>query len=72
MNGCTRLLREMAAYALDNPDKTAVCDSSGSVTYSEFWSRIGRLSNLLRSRGVSAGDAVVLDLDRNSEHLASR
>ncbi|MBR7006061.1 MAG: AMP-binding protein, partial [Candidatus Methanomethylophilaceae archaeon] len=72
MNGCTRLLREMAAYALDNPDKTAVCDGSGSVTYSEFWSRIGRLSNLLRLRGVSAGDAVVIDLDRNSEHLASR
>ncbi|MBP5203950.1 MAG: AMP-binding protein, partial [Candidatus Methanomethylophilaceae archaeon] len=72
MNGCTRLLREMAAYAHDNPDKTAIRDGSGSITYSEFWSRIGRSSNLLRSKGVSAGDVIVIDLGRNADHLASR
>ena len=72
MNGCTRLLREMAAYASDSPDKVAIHDLSGNVTYLEFWSRIGRLSNLLRSKGVSAGDVVAIDLDRGAWHLSAR
>ena len=72
MNGCTRLLREMAAYSGDYPDRTAIRDCTGNVTYSEFWTRIGRLSNLLRSKGVKPGDAVAIDLGRDAWHLASR
>ncbi|MBP5203300.1 MAG: AMP-binding protein, partial [Candidatus Methanomethylophilaceae archaeon] len=74
MDECARLMAEMLSRAQEAPDAPAVCDRGGSRTFTaaEFWSCAGRISNLLRSKGVSAGDVVVIDLGRNAEHLASR
>ncbi|MBO4569554.1 MAG: AMP-binding protein, partial [Candidatus Methanomethylophilaceae archaeon] len=74
MDECARMLADMLSYARKNPDTPAVCDRGGSRTtsFSEFWACIGRLSNLMRRKGVAAGDVVVIDLGRDMEHLASR
>ncbi|MBR6037261.1 MAG: AMP-binding protein [Candidatus Methanomethylophilaceae archaeon] len=74
MDECARLMAEMLSRARKAPDAPAVCDRGGSrtLTAAEFWSCIGRISNLLRLKGVSTGDVVVIDLGRNAEHLASR
>lgn len=41
-----------------DPDKVAIEDPSGSLTYGQLWDRASRLASILASRGVQAGHAV--------------
>lgn len=49
-----------AAAAARTPDRVAIVDERGTLTFAEVDARTTRLSNALRERGVSAGDSVAL------------
>lgn len=46
--------------ALRRPDRTAVIDELGSLTYGEVHDRTNRLANALAKRGVKTGDGVAV------------
>jgi acyl-CoA synthetase (AMP-forming)/AMP-acid ligase II len=48
------------AMAILHPDRTAVVDELGELTYQQLHERSNRLAHSLRSRGVSAGDGVAV------------
>ena len=49
-----------AAMAILHPDRAAVVDELGELTFSELHDRSNRLADALRSRGVSAGDGIAV------------
>jgi amino acid adenylation domain-containing protein len=57
----------LAGSAELHPDRVAVVDGERSVTYAELDERAGRLSGLLRARGVGRGERVGLYLDKSLE-----
>src|SRR5512144_1445080 len=48
----------MAHQARYRPDTTAVVFEGERLTYRQFWARVARVGNLLRSLGVGPGDTV--------------
>ncbi len=54
----------MTSAATRWPDKVAIVDELGEITYKELEERTNRLANALAARGVEAGDGVAL-LARN-------
>jgi amino acid adenylation domain-containing protein len=59
----------LTASAERHPGRTAVVDGDRSVTYAELAELSGRLSGLLRDRGVRRGDRVGLFLDKSLEAI---
>lgn len=57
----------IARWALTAPERQAVIDEAGSITYAELEERANRLANRLRSRGVGPEVAVGLCTDRSIE-----
>jgi amino acid adenylation domain-containing protein len=55
----------IAARAVAAPDRTAVADEHGSLTYAELATRTAQLANRLRRAGVNAGGTVGLCTDRS-------
>jgi long-chain acyl-CoA synthetase len=51
----TKLLEHHARY---RPDVTAVICEDQRLSYAEFWARVARSGNLLRSAGIGRGDKV--------------
>lgn len=56
-----------AQRAAETPDRTAVSDGRGSLTYAELDGRANQLAHRLRRAGVGAGDIVALCTDRSVE-----
>ena len=54
----------LAGAAAKHPDRVAVIDEKGSMTYAEFDRRVNAVANEWRSRGLRAGDGVAI-LARN-------
>jgi fatty-acyl-CoA synthase len=50
----------VAAAATRSPDRVAVLDDRGTLTYRELWSRVQRTASGLTARGVGPGDCVGL------------
>lgn len=62
-----RLLPELLARAADrHPDRTAVVDARGSLTYADLDRRANRLAHVLRGAGVAPGDRVGLYLNKSA------
>ncbi len=53
------------------PQATAVSDNGSLTSYRELDIRANRLANLLRSRGISAGDRVAICMRRSTEFLVA-
>ncbi len=49
-----------AAGAARNPDRLALVDERGTLTFAEVHDRTNRIANALAARGIGAGDAVAL------------
>ena len=60
------LVRRHARY---RPDGIAVVFGGERLTYAQFWSRVARAGNLLRSLGIGKGDKVATVLDNSLELL---
>ena len=56
-----------AEQAARVPDAVAVVEGAAEMSYADLDSRANQLANFLRSVGVSAGDKVVISLDRSVE-----
>ncbi len=57
----TRLDQMLAESAQSYAERTAIVDGSTRLTYAELDVAVTRTANLLRSRGLNAGDRVALD-----------
>ncbi|HET7407078.1 MAG TPA: AMP-binding protein [Mycobacteriales bacterium] len=59
------------AHAVTHPDKPAVvmATTGETVTYRELDERSNRLAQLLRDRGLRAGDAIAIFMDNNARYL---
>ena len=56
----TTLPGAVAAAAARSPDRVAIHDDGGSITYSELWERVQRTAGALLDRGVGDGTRVGL------------
>jgi fatty-acyl-CoA synthase len=65
-----RYLDAIAAHARHAPDRLAVRDERGDVTYGELLSAVERIAGGLRDRGVRPGDRVVTALEPGAAQLA--
>ncbi|MGE5793569.1 MAG: class I adenylate-forming enzyme family protein [Bacteroidota bacterium] len=54
-------------HARYRPDETAVVFGDRRFTYAQFWSRVARAGNLLRSLGIGKGDKVATVLGNSLE-----
>jgi amino acid adenylation domain-containing protein len=63
----TALPRLVASAASAEPDRAAVVDGDGRLTYAELESRANQLSWLLRDLGVRRGDRVGVHMDKSAE-----
>jgi acyl-CoA synthetase (AMP-forming)/AMP-acid ligase II len=54
-------------HARYRPDETAVVFGDRRFTYAQFWSRVARAGNLLRSLGIGKGDKVATVLGNSVE-----
>ncbi|MBB4912874.1 non-ribosomal peptide synthetase [Actinophytocola algeriensis] len=57
--------------ATANPDKVAVSDAGGDLTYGELWAGAGDLAASLRAWGVEPGDAVALYAQSSREAITA-
>lgn len=62
------VLREGAAAA---PERPAIVDERGSVTYAHLLERSMRVAGGLSSLGIGSGDTVLLMLDNHADHALS-
>jgi acyl-CoA synthetase (AMP-forming)/AMP-acid ligase II len=60
------LIQRHARY---RPDETAVVFEDQRLTYAQFWARVARAGNLLRSLGIGKGDKVATVLANSLELL---
>ncbi|MER7007884.1 class I adenylate-forming enzyme family protein [Dactylosporangium sp. NPDC000555] len=65
-----RYLDAIAAHARHAPDRLAVRDERGDVSYGELWSAVERIAGGLRERGVAPGDRVATTLAPGAAQLA--
>ena len=56
-------------HARYRPDATAVVIENRRLTYAQFWARVARAGNLLRSLGIGKGDKVATVLTNSLELL---
>lgn len=63
------LLDHLKRHVLTQPDAAFLREAEEELTFGQFFDRVTRLAARLRACGVSAGDRVVLYLDRHSRHL---
>ncbi|MDT5025446.1 MAG: hypothetical protein QOE61_1872 [Micromonosporaceae bacterium] len=64
-----RYLDAIAAHAQHAPDRAALRDAHGEVSYGELWSTASRVADGLRQRGMRPGDRVVTALPPGAAHL---
>lgn len=57
-----RVVAHIANWATDTPDRPAVTDRDGTITFGQLWRDSGSWATLLNRDGVRAGDAVGLVL----------
>lgn len=71
----TTLDARLVEHLARDPDRLAVIDRHGSLTYAQLADRVGRCAGLFRHLGVGAGDAVSVQLPNRREfviaHLAA-
>ena len=65
-----RYLDAIAAHARHAPDRLALRDEHGDVSYGALWSAAERLAGGLRAKGVRPGDRVVTALPPGAAQLA--
>ncbi|MFF4426893.1 amino acid adenylation domain-containing protein [Streptomyces sp. NPDC001549] len=66
------LLHEpLVAYARRFPDRTAVVDSAGAMTYGEWLGRAGGVAGELRAAGCRPGDFVAVLLDKGRDQAVA-
>ncbi|GIJ24431.1 non-ribosomal peptide synthetase [Micromonospora lutea] len=64
------LLHEpLVAYARENPDRTAVVDAAGSMTYGDWLARAAGVAERLRAEGCRPGDLVGVLIDKSREQV---
>ena len=64
------LLHEpLVAYARRFPDRTAVIDATGAMTYGEWLGRAARVAGELRAAGCRPGDFVAVLMDKGREQV---
>ncbi|MEV2240999.1 amino acid adenylation domain-containing protein [Micromonospora sp. NPDC049891] len=64
------LLHEpLVAYARKNPDRVAVVDAAGSMTYGDWLSRAAGVAERLRAAGCRPGDLVGVLIDKSREQV---
>jgi amino acid adenylation domain-containing protein len=61
----------VARWALEAPDRPAVIDGTGSITYGELDARANQLANRLRAHGVGPDVRVGLCTDRSIEMMVA-
>lgn len=66
-----RYLDVLAAHARHAPDRAAVRDVHGELSYGQLWSSVTRVAAGLRHRGVRPGDRVVTALPPGCAHLTA-
>jgi microcystin synthetase protein McyB len=63
--------RRFAQIAARNPETLALIDQKTRLTYTELSDHVSRLAGALEKRGVGAGTALPIFLDRCAEHVIS-
>jgi carnitine-CoA ligase len=58
----------LESRAVEHPDRAAIIDASGTISYAELYDRSLRVAGGLRLLGVEAGDRVLLFLDNSIDH----
>jgi non-ribosomal peptide synthetase component E (peptide arylation enzyme) len=53
--------------ARQHPERIALVDGAGSLTYSQLWTRVRRFAEFLRRQGVGEGDVVTLQMPNRIE-----
>ncbi|HVI83822.1 MAG TPA: class I adenylate-forming enzyme family protein, partial [bacterium] len=64
-----RVVALIAKWATDTPDRPAVTDRDGTITFGQLWSDSGSWAALLTRHGVRAGDAVGLVLPNRRQFV---
>ncbi len=54
------MARLLETHAIQHPDRTALVDATGSLTWAQFNRRVNRLINGLRALGLGAGDLLCI------------
>ena len=62
-----KILRAAAVY----PDKVAIRDQAGELTYAQLETLARRIAAALISRGIEKGDMVAIELPRVKEYTAA-
>jgi amino acid adenylation domain-containing protein len=57
--------------AAAHPDRIALTDPAGSISYAEFWDRSGHIASWLAERGVERGARVALVASRSAETVTA-
>ena len=69
MNIYPSVVENIARNAAKTPDRLALADSRTSYIYGQLWSRISRLSESLKERGVGKGSCVVIECTQNADYM---
>jgi amino acid adenylation domain-containing protein len=59
------VIRFIEKMVVEAPDRTALGDAGGGLTYTQLWERSAELAQSLRSRGIANGDFVGLCVERS-------
>ena len=59
------VMRFIEKMVVESPDRTALGDASGGLSYSELWARSAGLARSLQARGITTGDLVGLCVERS-------
>jgi long-chain acyl-CoA synthetase len=65
------LTEPLRRVARERPADPAIVDGARVHTYRDFWSAVGRTAELLRARGLRAGDRVLVWLPNGAPFLAA-
>lgn len=61
------IIRRIAKIAEQFPEKTALTDKNGSVTYREFWNRVNSCACFLSENSVEKDDVIAIEVCNNVE-----
>jgi amino acid adenylation domain-containing protein len=65
------IMARIASYAADMPNRAAVVDGSGVISYGELEARSNQLAHHLIAAGAGGGNAVVLLFDRSTDFVVA-